>query len=250
MASLADIDTQKPLPAHIAVIMDGNGRWAQARGYRTRLQGHRAGADSIHRMLQACEPLSAIRYITVYAFSTENWSRPPEEVKGLMGLLKKFIRDNLDEFDRKGVCLRIIGRREGLAPDVLSALDTACERTADNSRITLVVALNYGSRQELTDAMRGIARSVIEGACTPEALTEETIRAHLYAPDIPDPDLLIRTSGELRLSNFLLWQLSYTELYVTPTYWPDFKDTDLYDALVAYQSRTRRYGGRPEEEKA
>lgn len=243
MATLQEIDTSAQLPAHVAIIMDGNGRWAKEHGFRSRLRGHRAGAESIRCLLKACEPLSAVRYLTLYAFSSENWKRPQREINGLMNLLKQFLKDNLDELDAKDVRLRIIGRRQQLSDDVLTALDAACDRTKNNSRLTLVIALNYGARQEIVDAVRQIGKDIVGNLYSPEDISEDTIASHLYSPDIPDPDLLIRTSGELRLSNFLLWQLSYAELYVTETYWPDFNEESFYDALVNYQSRSRRYGG-------
>jgi undecaprenyl diphosphate synthase len=243
VATLQEIDTSAQLPGHIAIIMDGNGRWAKENGFRNRLRGHRAGAESIRKLLQSCEPLPEIRYLTLYAFSSENWKRPQHEIKGLMNLLMQFLRDNLDELDEKEVRLRIIGRRSQLSEAVLNALDAACARTKDNTRLTLTIALNYGARQEITDAVTRIAEDIAENLYSPADITEDTISSRLYAPDIPDPDFLIRTSGELRLSNFLLWQLSYAELYVTETYWPAFDQDAFYDALVHYQSRSRRYGG-------
>jgi undecaprenyl diphosphate synthase len=241
MADLTDIDLDKPLPSHVAVIMDGNGRWARKNRLKTRLQGHEAGAETVRAVLRASEK-TGIRYLTLYAFSTENWKRPEKEVTGLMGLLEKFLRKHTPELVEKGIRLRAIGTLEDLPDNVTAALQDAIDQTSNNTERDLILALSYGGRKEITDSVKTIARQVRAGTLEPEAITEETIGSHLYAPDVPDPDLMIRTSGELRISNFLLWQLSYTELYITPVLWPDFREGDMYDALVEYQSRSRRYG--------
>jgi undecaprenyl diphosphate synthase len=241
MAELTDIDFSKPIPVHVAIIMDGNGRWARKNRMKTRLQGHEAGAESVRAVLRASEKIG-IRYLTLYAFSTENWKRPEKEVTGLMNLLEKFLRKHTPELVEKGICLRAIGTLEDLPDNVTAALQDAMHQTRDNTERDLILALSYGGRHEITHSVRTIAEQVRSGSIQPGEITEETIAAHLYAPDVPDPDLMIRTSGELRISNFLLWQLSYTELYVTPVLWPDFRESDMYDAIAAYQSRSRRYG--------
>jgi undecaprenyl diphosphate synthase len=241
MAVLEDIDRARPLPRHVAIIMDGNGRWARQHRLRTRLQGHEAGAESVRAVLRAAEAI-ALRYLTLYAFSTENWKRPREEVEGLMELLRRFIDDNVDELCEKGIRLRTIGQTEALPERTRAALQSAIERSRDNAQLDLVLALNYGGRQELCDSVRRIAAEVAAGRLAPEAIDAETIARHLDAPDVPDPDLLIRTSGELRVSNFLLWQIAYTEFYATPVLWPDFREETFYEAIVAYQSRARRFG--------
>jgi len=229
------------LPCHIAVIMDGNGRWARRQGLKTRLQGHEAGAESIRAALRACDKLG-VRYLTLYAFSTENWKRPKKEVAGLMKLLERFLRKNIDELTEKGIRLRTVGQIERLPRYVQAALEDAKRISRDNEKLDLILALSYGARQEIVHCVRAIATEARNGAIDPASISVETISAHLYAPDVPDPDLLIRTSGEMRLSNFLLWQISYAELYVTPVLWPDFREPDMYDAIVSYQERSRRYG--------
>ncbi len=241
MADLRQIDMTKPIPRHVAIIMDGNGRWARSHRLQTRVKGHEAGAESVRAALRACEQ-TGIHYLTVYAFSTENWRRPAEEVQGLMKLLRRFLRDNLAELQEKGIRLRAIGRLDLLPAETRAVLDECIEQTRANDARQLILALSYGARQELVDAVQAIAGEVQRGTLAPAHIDERVIAAHLYAPDVPDPDLMIRTSGELRISNFLLWQLSYAELYVTPVLWPDFREPDLYDALVAFQSRTRRFG--------
>lgn len=241
MAQLSEIDLNKAIPEHVAVIMDGNGRWARQNKLKTRIQGHEAGAESVRAVLRACAD-SGVRYLTLYAFSTENWKRPANEIHGLMGLLEKFLRANTAELIHNNIKLRAIGRLDDLPDNVLSALNEAMEATAGNSQQELILALSYGGRSELVDVTRDIAREVQAGRLAPAEITEETIRSHLYAPEIPDPDLMIRTSGEQRISNFLLWQLSYSELYISRVLWPDFRETDFYDALVEYQRRSRRFG--------
>ena len=228
------------LPKHIAIIMDGNGRWATARGL-PRILGHRAGADAVHRVAEAgCE--LGIQALTLYAFSWENWSRPAEEIQELMGLLDEFLSSEMATLRKNQIRLRAIGRLEELPAGVLAHLNDLMVQTAPLSRMTLTLALSYGGRQELVDATRRIAHLVREGRLAPEDINETTVAQHLYLPDLPDPDLLIRTSGEQRISNFLLWQVSYCELYVTPTLWPDFGRDDLVEAMLSYQQRERRFG--------
>jgi undecaprenyl diphosphate synthase len=241
MAELTDIDFSKPVPAHVAIIMDGNGRWARKNRMKTRLQGHEAGAESVRAVLRASEKIG-IRYLTLFAFSTENWKRPKNEVTGLMNLLEKFLRTHTPELVEKGIRLRAIGALEDLPGNVTAALQDAMDQTSGKTERDLILALSYGGRHEITSSVQAIAEQVRSGTIQPDEITEDTIAAHLYAPDVPDPDLMIRTSGEMRISNFLLWQLSYAELYVTPVLWPDFRESDMYDAIVAYQLRSRRYG--------
>jgi len=241
MAELHQIDTTKPLPRHVAIIMDGNGRWARSHRLQTRVKGHEAGAESVRAALRACEQ-TGIRYLTLYAFSTENWRRPADEVQGLMKLLRRFLRDNLAELQEKNIRLRAIGRLDLLPADTRAVLDECIAQTRANEARQLILALSYGARQELADAVQAIAGEVQRGTLSPAQIDESVIAAHLYAPDVPDPDLMIRTSGELRISNFLLWQLSYAEFYVTPVLWPDFREPDFYDALLAFQGRARRFG--------
>jgi len=233
-------DSTDNIPAHIAVIMDGNGRWAQQRGL-PRLKGHEAGTETVRHVLRYCRE-AGVRYLTLYAFSTENWARPPSEVMGLMALLRKFLRDNEPELHENQVRLRVIGRRNDLESAVLRELDRVEKATAAYTQGQLVLALSYSGRSELVQATRAIAEEVRRGTLRPDAIDEATISAHLYAPDVPDPDLIVRTSGEMRISNFLIWQSSYSEFYVTPVLWPDFREPDFQAALDAYQQRKRRYG--------
>jgi undecaprenyl diphosphate synthase len=229
------------LPVHVAVIMDGNGRWAERRGL-PRAAGHRAGAEALREMVRFCAELG-IKYLTAYAFSTENWKRPRAEVDQLMALLVEYLYRELEEMDRQGVCLRAIGRPDELPPDARKALADAVERTRDNSLIIVNLALNYGGRREIVDAMRRLGAEIKAGRVEPEKIDEHTIQAYLYTAGIPDPDLLIRPAGEHRLSNFLLWQAAYTEFLMTPVLWPDFGRLHLVQALLEYQRRERRYGG-------
>lgn len=234
----------KPAPArvprHVAIIMDGNGRWAQRRGW-PRLRGHREGAESVRAVIHACKK-AGVKYLTLYAFSVENWVRPREEIRGLMSLLRRFLRNQEFELHENRVRLRIIGRLQDLPPGLQQELRRVMAATAHYTEGQLILALSYGGRAELVDAARKIAADVAAGRLRPGDVTEETIREHLYAPDVPDPDLMIRTSGELRLSNFLLWQLSYAELYVTDVLWPDFREPEFFAALEAYALRRRRFG--------
>jgi undecaprenyl diphosphate synthase len=229
------------VPRHVAIIMDGNGRWAAARGL-PRVEGHRRGVEALRRTIRAAGEIG-IKIITIYSFSTENWSRPATEVGELMSLLRRFIRNDLAELHRSNVRVRIIGEREGLDPDIGRLLTEAEELTKNNDGLTLVVAFNYGARQEIVRAMRRFAEEVAAGRLKPEDASMEQLGGFLDAPDLPDPDLLIRTSGEQRLSNFLLWQSAYSELVFVPTYWPDFDRATLEAAIREYQQRERRFGG-------
>ena len=228
------------VPRHVAVIMDGNGRWAKQRG-RPRLFGHRAGADSLRAILRACRD-HGVEYLTVYAFSTENWVRPQDEVSGLMSLLKTFLKKDEHELHENQVRLRVTGRLQDLPKAVRNELERVMEATRNYEKGHLILALSYGGRAEIVDAVRAIAADVRAGRLAPEAIDEKAIAARLYLPDVPEPDLMIRTSGELRLSNFLLWELSYSEFYFTETLWPDFREADFAKALEEYARRQRRYG--------
>ena len=228
------------IPYHVAIIMDGNGRWAAARGLPRSL-GHRAGAQNVRRIVEASHELG-IKALTLYAFSWENRERPADEVRELMGLLDEFIRREAPTLHENQIRLRAIGRLSELPQDVTKNLRQVISDTVNYTRMTLTLALGYGGRQELVDAMRSLAVSVQRGELKPEAIDEASISRRLYASDIPDPDLLIRTSGEHRLSNFLLWQLSYTEIHVSPKLWPEFSREDLENALSDYDHRERRFG--------
>ena len=228
-------------PEHVAIIMDGNGRWAKARGL-PRLAGHRAGVEALRKAVRAAGE-RGIPWLTVYAFSSENWSRTKSEVNDLMGLLKLFIRRDLAELHENGVRVRVIGEREGLSPDIRGLLDEAEALTAGNRAMNLVIAFNYGGRDEIVRATRRIADSVARGELDSEAVTPELFAEHLDTAGIPDPDLVIRTSGEVRMSNFLPWQAAYSELVFLPCYWPDFTCDHLADALRQYAVRERRFGG-------
>ena len=229
------------MPRHVAIIMDGNGRWASSRGL-PRAAGHKQGVDALRRAVRAASGFG-IEYLTIYSFSSENWSRPPTEVSFLMELLKRFIRTDVAELHRAGVRITIIGDREGLDPGIVAMLQEAENLTRENSRLKLVVAFNYGSRQEITRAARTIARKVAEGKVDPADITPAVIANHLDTGGMPDPDLLIRTGGEQRLSNYLLWQCAYTEFVFLPEYWPDFTAEVFQRAIDEYQARDRRYGG-------
>ena len=227
---------------HVAIIMDGNGRWAERRGL-PKVEGHRQGARQVTEVLKAAQEYG-VEFLTLYAFSTENWKRPVAEVTALMGLLEEFIDDKLPELMKNGIRLRTIGRTEDLFPGARKKLLHAIEMTEKNNGGTLNLALNYGGRAEIVDAVNKMAAEMTEKGGRFPKVTEESFRNYLYASDIPDPDLLIRTSGELRLSNFLLWELSYSEMYVTDTLWPDFGKKEFGEALEAYGQRDRRFGGR------
>jgi undecaprenyl diphosphate synthase len=230
------VEQGRAIPRHIAVIMDGNGRWATGR-HLPRLMGHRAGVEALRRVVELCHD-EHIPMLSVYAFSTENWGRPREEVDGLMRLFWDTIKSDLDRLRREGVRLRHIGRMEELAPDIQQAVQDAMELTRANDALCLNVCFNYGGRAEIVDAVRQIVAS----GTRPEDITEEMIGRHLYTRDLPDPDLVIRTAGEMRLSNYLIWQAAYAEYYSTPVLWPDFGRDDLLAALEAYSQRKRRFG--------
>lgn len=223
-------------PTHIAVIMDGNGRWATSRGL-PRLEGHRAGTENLRRVIRACVRFS-IPYLTIYAFSTENWGRPTDEVQGLMHIVEDVIDRELEELHQEGVQLRHIGRLDRLEPGLRAKVQRAIELTKDNNRLTLCIAFNYGGRDEIICAIQRIIRDGIQ----PEQITDELVNSYLFTAGVPDPDLIIRTSGEMRISNFLIWQAAYAEWYVTPTYWPDFDENELLKALQSYDQRDRRFG--------
>jgi undecaprenyl diphosphate synthase len=225
------------LPRHVAVIMDGNGRWAAQR-HLPRVEGHRAGIESVRDVVESSARLG-IQVLTLYAFSVENWKRPVTEVSTLMSLLKRYLRLELNTLLSNNIRFRVIGREEELAPDVRRELEMAAEKTSGNSGMLFNIALNYGGRAEIVEAAR---RLLAEGV-NPADLDEQRFAAHLYTAGQPDPDLLIRTSGEMRVSNFLLWQIAYAEIWVTDTLWPDFRKRDLLEAILAYQKRERRYGG-------
>jgi undecaprenyl diphosphate synthase len=230
----SEIPSQVPL--HVAIIMDGNGRWARARGL-PRLAGHRAGVDNLRRVLEAAAEFG-IRYLTIYAFSTENWSRPPEEVRGLLNILEDVIDRELKSLNKNGVQLRHIGRLERLSPELQAKVHQAVEMTRHNERLVLNIAWNYGGRDEIVQAVR----RMMDNGVLPDEVDEDLVSHYLYTAGIPDPDLIIRTSGELRVSNFLIWQGAYAEWYVTPTYWPDFGRDELLEALWEYARRDRRFG--------
>jgi undecaprenyl diphosphate synthase len=229
------------LPRHVAVIMDGNGRWAGQRGL-PRIEGHRRAAEAVRETVTQCARLG-IGYLTLYSFSLENWKRPRDEVNGLMSLYAEYLVSERQELQENDVRVVQIGRREGLPERVLRELDTTLALTRGNRGLTLCLALNYGGRAEIADAVRHLAEKVQRGELAPADIGEETISRALYTAGLPDPDLVIRTAGEMRISNFLLWQISYAELYVTPVLWPDFRAPDLYAALRDYARRERRFGG-------
>lgn len=236
---MANQETQTKKPRHIAMIMDGNGRWAKKRG-GIRLIGHRAGVDTVQRVLDLCEKYE-VQYLTLYAFSTENWKRPKAEVEGLMALLGRFLVEKEQELVEKKCRFRVIGRRADL-PERIQTLIAKVEKETEKFERQLILCLSYGGRAEIVDAARRFAEAVQKGEVEVEKLDEERFMQYLYAPDVPDPDLIIRTSGEYRLSNFLLWQAAYSELYVTPVLWPDFEESDFVKALEYYAGRSRRFG--------
>ncbi len=241
-SAIENVHSARKAPRHVAIIMDGNGRWAQARGL-PRYEGHRRGVDAVRRAVRAASEIG-VSFLTLYSFSTENWTRPPEEVSLLMGLLKRFIRNDLAELHANDVRVRVIGGRDGLAADISGLLNEAEELTRNNRGLTLVVAFNYGGRQEIADAARRLAALAAAGELDPDSIGVEHFASSLSTSDIPDPDLIIRTSGEQRLSNFLLWQAAYAEFVFLPIHWPDFDRAALQSALEEYFTRERRYGGR------
>jgi undecaprenyl diphosphate synthase len=241
MSDVTLAKTPFEVPRHVAIIMDGNGRWAAARGL-PRAEGHRRGVEALRRTVRASADLG-ISVLTIFSFSSENWSRPPAEVRDLLGLLRRFIRHDLADLHRSNVRVRVIGERADLDPDIRRLLEEAEELTRANTQLTLVVAFNYGGRQEIARAVQRIASEVAAGRLPAQDVTAELLSRHLDAPDLPDPDLIIRTSGEQRLSNFLLWQAAYSELVFVPIYWPEFDRVALENAIVEYRRRERRFGG-------
>ncbi|MDH6534125.1 undecaprenyl diphosphate synthase [Parabacteroides sp. PM5-20] len=244
MSLIAEIDKSR-LPQHVAIIMDGNGRWAKAQG-KDRSFGHQEGVVSVRKVLEAATAVG-LRYLTVYTFSTENWNRPEEEVQALMGLLVSAIEKETPDLMANNIRLKAIGDLSRLPDAVRATLMNCIEKTASNTGTTLVLALSYSSRWEITQATRQLAQEVSAGIYAPEEITESMLSAKLTTQGIPDPDLLIRTGGEKRISNFLLWQLSYAELYFTDIYWPDFREEELYGAIFYYQQRERRFGKTSEQ---
>jgi len=237
---LSEIPRER-LPRHIAIIMDGNGRWAQQRGL-PRAEGHRAGAASVRRITEECAKLG-IEQVTLYCLSSENWKRPAEELEFLLQLLKQYLVDERPHIMRNNIQVRWIGRREGLPADAVRELEETLRVSSHNTGLRLCLALNYGARAEIIDAARRLVTEVREGKLDPAAIDEDAISARLYTADMPDPDLLIRTANERRVSNFLLWQISYAEIWVTDVFWPDFDAVQLHAALRDYATRTRRFGG-------
>ena len=232
--------SKSPVPQHVAIIMDGNGRWAQQRGL-PRIRGHEEGANSVRAVIRACRD-AGVKYLTLYAFSQENWTRPRPEIRGLMALLRRFLSREERELHERQVRLRVTGQLEDLPRAVQRDLARVIQATAGYDAGHLTLALSYGARAEIVAAARALAAEVASGRLQPEAIDERCFAQHLYVPDVPDPDLLIRTSGEMRLSNFLLWQLSYAELYFTPVLWPDFREQQFLAALQEYSQRHRRFG--------
>ncbi|HTF22245.1 MAG TPA: isoprenyl transferase [Chryseolinea sp.] len=243
-SSKEHIDPNK-LPRHIAVIMDGNGRWAKKKG-AIRIFGHRNAVDAVREVTEGCGELG-IKYLTLYAFSTENWNRPKAEIDGLMELLVNTLKQEIKRLNENGVKLKTIGDLSQLPKSCQENLNWAIDKTKDNTGLTLILALSYSGRWEITQSVREIARLVKAGNLQPEEINEQTIENYLMTSGIPDPELLIRTSGELRVSNFLLWQIAYTELFITPTLWPDFRKETLYEAILSYQQRERRFGKTSEQ---
>jgi undecaprenyl diphosphate synthase len=240
-ASLPANADPTPGPNHVAIIMDGNGRWAKARGL-PRVAGHRRGADAVRRVVRGAGELG-IPILTLFAFSTENWTRPADEVSDLMGLLRHYLRNELDELHKNGARLRVIGNREGLAPDIVRDISDAENMTRSNSRIDVNICINYGARAEILQATRSLARQVAAGELSADRIDEDLFEGELLTAGVPDPDLLIRTSGEQRISNFMLWQCAYAELVFVDTLWPDFGKEHLEQAIAEFRRRERRYGG-------
>jgi len=237
---LSLIDPER-LPVHVAIIMDGNGRWAKGRGL-PRIEGHRAGAKAVREAVTAAREIG-VKVLTLYAFSVENWKRPRAEVSALMQLLRHFLKSEVKLMQEKGIRFDVIGRISEMAPAVQKAIEATRKATQDCSDMTLNLALNYGAKSEIEDAFKEMLSEAMEGQLDPESVNAETISQHLYTRDLPDPDLLIRTSNEYRISNFLLWQIAYAELWFTDVYWPDFGKTHLAQAIIDYQGRERRFGG-------
>ncbi|MGD8191048.1 isoprenyl transferase [Brevibacillus ginsengisoli] len=235
-----ELDPNANIPKHIAIIMDGNGRWAKMRGL-PRIAGHRAGMKTVKEIVKAADEIG-VQVLTMYAFSTENWKRPTDEVDFLMKLPQEFLSTELDELIERNVKITLVGAKEGLPSHTLQAMEQAEEKTKNNTGLQLNFAMNYGGRTEIVKAVSELTQLVLEGKLSADEITEEAISSHLYTHDTPDPDLLIRTSGEIRLSNFMLWQLAYTELWFTDVLWPDFTHEHFYQAIAEFQGRARRYG--------
>ena len=235
---LSELDHRK-IPQHVAIIMDGNGRWAKKRGL-PRSAGHLAGVKTVRRIVRTSSNIG-IKFLTMYAFSTENWKRPKDEVSTIMSLFKIYLKKEISTFNKNDVRLNVIGNTGDLSDDLQKIMDNALEKTSANKGLTFTLAINYGSREEITNAVKNIVNDVEKGIITRD-INENIISRYLYTSDLPDPDLLIRTSGEMRISNFLLWQLSYAEIWVTDTYWPDFEQTEYIKAILDYQNRQRRFG--------
>lgn len=229
------------IPKHVAIIMDGNGRWAKKQGFMTRLKGHESGVSALKNIATAAAE-AGVKYLTVYAFSTENWNRPKAEVNGLMRLLVSSLEKEIDTLQENQIQLNTIGHTENLPKDCQSGLAEVMNKTKNNHRMMLTLALSYSSKQEIMEATQKVAAKIASGELDPEELTEDTFRSHLYTAELPDPDLLIRTSGELRISNFLLWQIAYSELYFTETLWPEFTKEEFNKAIGSFQNRERRFG--------
>lgn len=238
---MAAFDPEKEIPRHIAIIMDGNGRWAKDRG-KPRREGHRVGAASVEAALETCGEIG-VEYLTLYAFSAENWKRPETEITALMGLMTHFLKEKTPKLMANNIRLQVIGQIDRLPESNRAALEKTIAKTVNNDGLTLVVALSYGSREEIVEAARKLMEKAVAGEVDPVKLDNELFAQHLDTAGIPDPDLLIRTSGEFRISNFLLWQISYAEIVITNTFWPDFRRQHLLDAIGEYQSRQRRFGG-------
>jgi len=238
-SSAVELDTTK-LPAHVAIIMDGNGRWAKKR-LLNRINGHEKGSETVRTIVRTCRQIG-ISYLTLYAFSTENWQRPKTEVKALMAFLKKFLQSERKEMVENNIRLRVIGQLDRLPTEVREALDQTMAATREQTGMNLILALSYGGRAEIVRMVQEVAEKIKRGIIDPQAVNEGLVSDHLYTRDIPDPDLLIRTSGEMRISNFLLWQIAYTELFVTTTLWPDFSKEELLQILKDFQARVRRFG--------
>lgn len=239
-AATLDTGSDLPVPTHVAIIMDGNGRWANARGL-PRTAGHKQGAESVRAVVEAAGQ-AGVGYLTLFGFSSENWKRPDGEVSDLMGLLRLYLRREIAKLHKKGVRFLVVGDRARLPKDIVSLIDGAEKTTADNTGLTLILALSYGGRAEIAQAARSLAEDVKAGTLDPADIDEDMVSGRLFTKDIPDPDLLIRTSGEQRISNFLLWQLAYAEFVFTDTLWPDFREQALLDAIEQFQGRERRYG--------
>ncbi len=233
-------NSKHEIPCHVAVIMDGNGRWAKKR-LLPRLAGHRKGAESVRRLIESSAK-EGVKYLTLYAFSTENWQRPQDEVDGLMKMLTEFIQKEEHSLQEQNIRFRIIGNRKRLPAEVINAVEQCEENTKNNDTLQLILALNYGGRDEIVEACKSISQQVLNSHLDIEQITEKTLMQNMYAPDIPDPDLIIRTSGEFRISNFLIWQCAYAEFVIVDKYWPDFGERDLQSAILEYNKRDRKYG--------